>query len=116
MHMRMLFLGLFFASCAAVQSPEEGLVPLGEGLYRLTATVRSIVDQVPADGGVMIQLEDGEGHSFEAWLPSFFRMPPPPQSDWDLYTSIQKLRSGDRVVIIGPLTDAGIRIMGLEQK
>ena len=111
----MVILGMLaMTGCSTIGSVDSPLTP-AENETLLTGTVVSIQDAVPVDGGVTLVIRDAGGKEWSAYIPSFFRIPPPPQSDWELYEILRDLQPGDPVVLVGPKDEFGIRITALSR-
>jgi len=80
----------------------------------VTGTVVEIADEVPVDGGVIIDLEVADGRTEVLYLPSFFTTPPPPENNQKVYQVIVQLEVGNRVKAEGCRTEHGIKLESLD--
>ena len=80
----------------------------------VTGTVVEIADDVPVDGGVIIDLKVGDGQTEVLYLPSFFTTPPPPENNQRVYQVIVQLEIGTRVKAEGYRTESGIKLESLD--
>jgi hypothetical protein len=79
----------------------------------LNGTVTRIDDQVPSDGGVVIELKLDSGETAQVFFGSLFTYPPPPAWRTELYHVITSLVVGDQVMAKGMLVQGGISLVGL---
>lgn len=79
----------------------------------LNGIVTRIDDQVPSDGGVVIDLQPESGETVQLLFASLFTYPPPLAWRTDLYQVITSLRVGDQVTAKGMLVQGGISLVGL---
>jgi hypothetical protein len=86
---------------------------LGMDLVTLIGIVTQIDDDVPVDGGTVVELQLDNGETARLFFGSLFTDPPPPQWRFDLYGVIAGLELGDRVRAIGTRVLGGITLRGL---
>jgi hypothetical protein len=86
---------------------------LGPELVTLIGVVTQIDDDVPVDGGAVIELQLDSGETTKLFFGSLFTEPPPPQWRLDLYGVIVSLELGDRVRATGTRVLGGISLREL---
>jgi hypothetical protein len=86
---------------------------LGVDLVTLIGAVIGIDDDVPVDGGVVVELQLDSGETIKLFFGSLFTSPPPPQWRFELYAVIAGLELGDRVRATGTSAPGGITLRGL---
>ncbi len=79
----------------------------------LQGTVTAIDDQVPVDGGVVIDLKLDSGETAQLHFGSLFTYPPSPSWRTELYQVIAGLEVGNHVTAKGLLAKEGIQLVGL---
>ncbi len=79
----------------------------------MQGTVTGIDDQVPVDGGVVIDLKLDSGESLQLYFDSLYTYPPPPSWRTELYRVIASLEVGNHVTAKGIVAKAGIHLVGL---
>ena len=95
-------------------SEENGVPPSGPNsdLVSVTGNVTRIVDDIPVDGNVTIDLELGDGTTETLYLPSFF-MQPLTEEQEQVYQVIKQLKIGSRVKGEGERTKLGVKLSSL---
>ncbi|MCL1594332.1 MAG: hypothetical protein M3132_08285, partial [Actinomycetia bacterium] len=86
---------------------------LGSELVTLTGVMTRIDDQVPVDGGVVIDLHLDSGEMTKLFFGSLFTEPPPAPWRIELYEVIASLELGDRVEATGAAVPGGLSLRGL---
>jgi hypothetical protein len=86
---------------------------LGSDLVTVTGVVTAIDDDVPVDGGVVIDLQLEDGETVQLFFGSLYTVPPPRQWQIDLYQVIAGLEIGDRVSATGTRVPLGIGLRHL---
>lgn len=93
---------------------EEDVAPGGPNSQQVTVTgtLTQIRDDIPVDGGAILDLELDDGSTDALYLPPFSAQPPTEEQE-QAYQLIQQLKPGDRVKGRGERTDYGIRLGSL---
>jgi len=81
----------------------------GQDAVEVTGDVTFLYDNVPADGGVIIDLEL-EGGKSERLLFAPFYWGDDSEERWQLYSKIQEVELGDRVTAVGQRTERGVEL------
>lgn len=75
--------------------------------------VTAIVDQVPADGDAVIEIELEDGGSDRLIFGSLHTYPPPTEEKWNLYDLIRRVEQGDVVRAEGRRSERGLELDSL---
>ena len=77
------------------------------GQVTVVGTVTRIEDNVPADGGVTIEVAEETGGTETLYFGSLFTMPRPTEERTELYEKIRKVTTGDRIQAKGTRREEG---------
>ena len=71
------------------------------GQMTIVGNVRRIEDNVPADGGVTIEVAQENGGTETLYFGSLFTVPRPTEEQTQLYEKIRQVETGDRIRAMG---------------